>query len=173
MNLITQNELKEVLNYDPETGVFTWLTSPGNRVAIGGAAGSACKVTCGKSYQRIMYKNIPYYAHRLAWLYVYGSFPEKDIDHIDGNGLNNKIDNLRAVTHQENGRNRRQSSANTSGCTGVTFYKRDKKWYSHICINGKMINLGFYIDWSDAVCARKSAEIKYGFHENHGAVRPL
>jgi len=168
---LTQNELKTVLRYDSVTGVFAWIV-PLGRASVGTVAGCVAK-NSGKSYLVIQYKNRQYFSHRLAWLYVHGEFPSGQIDHIDGNGLNNKIDNLRDVTNQENGMNRRISSNNTSGCIGVFFDKKNGKWKIQINANGKQIHLGYHEDFFDAVCARKSAENRYGYHENHGEARPL
>ena len=90
------------------------------------------------------------------------------VDHIDGNRKNNSISNLRVVSNMENHRNMKRSKSNKSGITGVSFHQRDKLWLSSIKVNYKTITLGCYKDFFLACCARKSAEIKYGFHANHG-----
>ena len=109
--MFTQQELKRQLHYNPETGVFTWLVSNNNRIRVGDKAGA---VSSGKSYCRIKINGKSYGAHRLAFFYMHGEFPLKDVDHVDGNGLNNKWLNLRQVTHQENQKNQRLRKDNTS-----------------------------------------------------------
>jgi hypothetical protein len=106
--------------------------------------------------------------HRLAWLMRTGAFPEGEIDHIDGNRLNQSPDNLRVVTHQENHRNKKRRCDNTSGMMGVHGDKRRGKWHARIKLDGKRIHLGYFDDFFEAACARKSAEKRYGFHRNHG-----
>lgn len=107
-------------------------------------------------------------AHRLAWLYVTGVWPEHQIDHIDGDGLNNRWDNLREVTNQENQQNRKRMSRNTSGVIGVSFDKGMQKWSARIKAAGKYQYLGCYDKLEDAAKARKDAEEKYGFHKSYG-----
>lgn len=168
---ITQEELKKILNYDPDTGEFVWRINICN-VRTGDVAGNVAK-SGTKIYRFIMinYKN--YRAHRLAWLYVHGEFPENHIDHIDGNGCNNKLQNIRQVTRFQNQKNMRRSSSNKSGVTGVYFRKDTRAWCVQITANLKKITIGCFNNIFDAVCARKNAEIKYGFHKNHGSDRPL
>lgn len=167
--MITQKELKELLNYDPYTGIFTWAKSKGT-AKIGKEAGWICNQR-GKTYKSIMINGKSYYAHRLAWFYMYGHFPEKDVDHINGNGLDNRIINLRSVTESENLRNSRKSILNTSGFCGVYFHKPTGKWQAKIQINGKGKSLGLFFDKNEALLARKSAEQLHGFHEFHGSER--
>jgi len=154
--------LKSLLNYDPKTGLFTHKNS---HAAI--KAGDAAGNTCDRGYVRISIKNKMYLAHRLAWLYVYGSCPVQ-IDHIDQNKTNNVINNLRNVDNKTNGKNRKLGKNNKSGCYGVRWLDTRGKWRSGITNNNKAIDLGYFNDFFEAVCARKSAENKCGFHENHG-----
>jgi hypothetical protein len=88
--MITQSELKELLHYDKDTGVFTWLVAKGGRVKPGQVAGAITTSKAGKSYILIQISGKKYMAHRVACLYVYGTFPENEMDHIDGQGMNNK-----------------------------------------------------------------------------------
>lgn len=137
---LTQQELKEGLKYDPTTGVFVWEAVFGRRTKIGSAAGS-------QSYNDrwvIRYKGNLYYAHRLAWLYVYGEFPESMIDHIDGNPLNNRIQNLRVCTSKENQKNQGIPKHNTSGFKGVSKFRRDNKWQAQARLEGKDVYLGLF-----------------------------
>jgi hypothetical protein len=106
----------------------------------------------------------------MIWIYHNGKHddPKLEIDHIGQDSLDNRIKNLRLVTRRENALNQKQSKKNTSGQTGVSWNKRAKMWVAYIKIDGKLIHLGYYIEKEDAIKARKEAEIKYGFHENHG-----
>lgn len=160
--IITQEQLKKALHYNPEIGLFTRIKAA-QRVRVGDVAG--CKT--GKGYIKIMVYRKPYLAHRLAWLYVYGEWPEQ-IDHINHITNDNRIINLRSVTNQENHKNRSMHKKNTSGITGVCRDKATEKWRAQICANGKVVYLGEFTNKSDAVKARKAAENKYGFHALHG-----
>lgn len=159
--MITQERLKKVLNYNPGTGDFTWVSSIGP-IKSGSKAG-----TEKGGYINIQIDKKLYKAHRLAWLYINGAFPD-NIDHINHIGIDNRILNLRDISHADNMRNRSLSSNNKSGVNGVFFYKRDSLWVAQIEIHRKNIFLGRFNDKFDAICARKSADNKYGFHENHG-----
>lgn len=109
-----------------------------------------------------------YYVHRLIWLYVYGQWPSKSIDHIDGDRSNNRVENLRDATAVENGRNQKINAKNQSGVTGVCWINRDSRWQANMRVKGKSINLGWFKNFNEAVKARKEAEKKYNFHPNHG-----
>lgn len=171
--MITQQQLKEVLHYCPETGVFTWLVS-GGRARKGAEAGCVhCNTASGKLYRRVMVCGRRFSEHRLAFLYMTGALPEDQVDHEDGNGCNNVWTNLRAVTNAENQKNMRRSSRNISGAVGVSWVKTRRKWYAYISVKSNNKHLGFFHNKEDAIAARKAAEVFYGFHENHGAERPL
>lgn len=166
-----QDELKQHLHYDPDTGVFTWrdrrhLPNVGYNVACR-TAGKVAGSKLQSGYWRIGIGEKQYRAHRLAWLYVYGWMPT-EIDHIDGNRLNNKIENLREVTRAENQRNLRTSSLNTSDHVGVYFNKADKVWVATIGMCYERVYGGRFKTKEEAIFARKCLEQKYGFHKNHG-----
>ena len=161
--MITQNELKKNLSYDPLTGLFTWIKRR-PKIKVGDIAGNVNK----DDYVIICVNLKKYSAHRLAFLYMTGSIPKEQIDHINHNRSDNRWDNLRAVTHLENGKNRSKSERNTSGVTGVSWNKSRCRWVGQICVDGQRIGLGYHVKFSDAVDARKNAEVLYGFHENHG-----
>lgn len=163
--MITQSNLKDILMYNRLSGEFFW-SAKASHPRAGMLAG--CVNGCG--YSQIKIKGVTYYAHRLAWLYVYGEFPENQIDHINHIRSDNRWCNLREVTHQENSMNRNLDIDNTSGVIGVSWSKRDNKWYSRIKINSKEKYIGLFEDKFEAICARKSANNKYGFHSNHGNV---
>lgn len=160
MNQLTQKELKHHLYYNPLTGTFKWnFSRPG--VSLNKRPGSLNS----KKYLLIQIDKKRYLAHRLAWLYMKGYFPENEIDHINQIRNDNRWDNLREVTHQKNSTNCKLSSNNTSGITGVTKkkYKNNIYWISRIKIKGKQINLGCFTNKLDAAKSRLEAEKKYNF----------
>lgn len=142
---ITSRELKAILAYDPLSGVFTWAIDR-NRVKAGKRAGS---ISSGRRY--VMINKKMYFEHRLAWLYVYGKFPDGVIDHIDGNPLNNAIANLRDVSVSVNQQNLKKAKANsTSGLLGAIYDSFTGKYIARIKANGKSINLGRFSSPDDA-----------------------
>lgn len=163
-NTLNQGLLKENLSYDLETGVFTRRISNTNFVKVGSVAGWVRR----DGYIEIKVNGRPYLAHRLAWLYMTGSWPADEIDHIDGNPGNNRFHNLRSVDHKENGRNQKMPCNNTSGIVGIHWFKPRQKWQARITLDGKRIYLGYFDSLEEATKVRKQAEIKYDFHENHG-----
>jgi len=165
--MISQGELKNYLDYNKDTGIFKWKIHKSGKNRIGLEAGS--KNSFGYMQIKINYKL--YKSHRLAWLFVYGKFPDDKIDHINGIKDDNRIVNLRSVTQSQNCKNMNHMSTNTSGTLGVTFHKLSRKWCSYITCNGKNIHIGLFMNKKDAVYVRKEAEKKYGFHENHGKMR--
>lgn len=165
---ITQSELKEALNYDPETGVFTWNINIGTRAKAGNTPSNI-----RDGYSRIKVNGKQYQAHRLAWLYVHGEWP-RQIDHINHIRSDNRLINLREVSVSDNTRNQTLSKKNTSGVCGVHWCKRQNKWRSQINANGKRMTIGYFDKKEDAISARKAAEKEYGYHPNHGqSPRPL
>lgn len=161
--MITQARLKELLHYNSETGVFTRLVSTG-----GALAGSVTGTKNSGGYLQTMVDYKLYKLHRLAWLYVHGEWPADQIDHIDHIRTNNRWNNLREVTHQENHRNRTVNSNSASGITGVYWDKCAEKWRACIVIDGNNKHIGFFDDINDAAAARKCEELLYNFHDNHG-----
>lgn len=155
--IITQETLKRHLHYNGVTGVFT-------RIKNNKPSGSIDN----RGYVRLFVNGAEYQAHRLAWLYVYGEMPVSQIDHKNHVRDDNRIVNLAASTHKENGRNQKRHITNTSGLSGVGFVKPNNKWKACIRVGDITRHLGTYIEWWDAVCARKSANVKIGFHHNHG-----
>ena len=170
--MLTQERLKDLLDYDPETGIFTWRDTRSNR-ARGRQAGWRRTGPSGKTYIQIQVDDRSYLAHRLAFLWMEGSFPEADTDHEDGDGANNRWSNLKRVNRQQNQRNQRRSGINTSGVTGISWAKQRGKWYAYINVEHRMINLGLFLSKGDAIAARKAAELEYNYHPNHGSDRPL
>jgi hypothetical protein len=149
--MITQEELKEKLSYEPETGIFTWITKPAPCIKKGSIAG--CINSDG--YIVIRIASINYYAHRLAWLFMVGYFSKEQIDHKDGVPYNNAFSNLREATRFENSRNRKLSARNTSGYTGVCWSKNENKWIAFAHKNKSRLHLGYFEHKEDAIKERK------------------
>jgi len=125
--MLTQERLKELLEYDPETGVFVWLQTTSNRVKVGSVAG--CRRRDG--YLLIRLDGKLYLGHRLAWLYVHGEWPANVIDHIDQNKSNNAISNLRDTSMAVNGLNKdKPRRHNTTGFMGVS--KRKDRFLAQV-----------------------------------------
>ena len=164
---ITQKRLKELLHYEESSGQFTRTVSR-NKWLAGQVAGTIAPAY-NTSYVRINVDGKIYAAHRLAWLYMYGEWPNGHIDHIDHNGLNNQIENLRIVTMSENHRNRTISKVNKSGILGVFRDKKNSRWTVSIRSGKDRIHLYCGTDFFEACCAKKSAERKYNYHPNHGS----
>jgi len=160
--MITQEELKSLLTYNPETGIFHWLKKgTGRRPNL--VAGTIRK----DEYVHIAISRSQYYAHRLAWLYVYGKLPINEIDHINQNRSDNKISNLRDIAQAKNKKNKALYKKNSTGMSGV-YLEKFGTYAASITVDKKQLWLGRFKNIEDAFSARKEAEIKYGFHENHG-----
>ncbi len=156
-NELTAEQLRSILDYDPETGIFTWKVGSANQVKAGNIAGSPT----GLGYLRIRVQRRGYQAHRLAWLYMCSNWPKDQIDHINRIRTDNRIANLREVTNKQNQQNRSKPSSNTSGYPGVYWCKRSSKWQAYITHNQKKVHLGCFTDREDAIAARKAAEKLY------------
>lgn len=137
---LTQAKLKELLRYEPLTGLFTWLVQKSNRVCVGGVAG----VINDRGYIQIKIDGSAYKAHRLAWLYMTGAWPQLEIDHKNGIRNDNKWRNLRDVTRFINHQNQRKAQRhNKTGFLGVT--QRGKHFPATITVNKKSCSLGTYL----------------------------
>jgi len=156
-NILTQARLKELLHYDPATGVFTNACQRGQRGVLGAVAGH---VNDARGYVRIKITGTKYFAHRLAWLHEYGVFPNMHLDHIDRNPSNNKINNLRMVTCSENMQNMGTYCGSVSGHKGVTWCSQRGKWRARISVNGKQYFLGAFDDATAASNAYLAAASK-------------
>lgn len=181
---LTPALLRQLLDYDPATGVLTWrprtadMFVPGRRSSAAGLAGLwngkhagkealSCRGSHGYPQGKIWGKT--YRSHRVVWAIVTGSWPTEEIDHINGVKHDNRWGNLRAVSRVENGRNLGLHANNTSGHIGVHWDGKARKWRASIKVSGRCLNLGTFPNIEDAICARKKAEAKHGFHPNHGA----
>ena len=163
----------EYLRFDFEKGEIYWKKGRQGGGKAGSRAGSIwTNQRTGKQYRRIAMGCKSYSEHRLLFCFFHKSSVEGlEIDHIDQDGLNNKIDNLRSVTTSDNARNAKQSKRNKSGYTGVCWDNQRQKWYAYICVDGKNIHLGRFTKKREAIFRRKLAEIHYGFHQNHGRAK--
>jgi hypothetical protein len=164
-------ELHKRYRYDAEVGEFYLrIDLPTVHKKIGDVA--TLMFVCGRRYDGsyIYYRGLGFKldgvdvkvsGHRAAWLFHYGKWPAMDLDHINGNKLDNRINNLREVTQQKNSRNQLRSTRNTSGFPGVTLISKDNKYKAAIKHYGKYIQLGIFIDPKDAFRARVRKELEF------------
>lgn len=146
---LTQEKLKELIDYDPINGTFIWKSTR--------LKGLSCGDLDSYEYTRITIFNKPYKGHRLAWFIMTGAWPKIDIDHKDGNPQNNKFDNLRECTETQNLGNQKRSKTNTSGVKGVSWDKLTNMWRVNICYKKKIKNLGRYSTLEQAAAAYEKA----------------
>jgi hypothetical protein len=161
---ISQAELKELLSYDPETGVFRRKVT----IDVNTRAGDVAGRDNGHGYLRMRVRGQSYHAHRLAFLYVVGELPSEHVDHINGIKDDNRWCNLRQVNRLENTKNAKLNANNKSGVMGVGWNSARGKWHAFANEDGKQKHLGLFSDISDAVKARLEAEKAFGYHPNHG-----
>lgn len=157
---ITQERLKELLSYDPVTGLFTRRITINYNARAGDCAGCDCR-----GYLLMNVDGVKHRLHRLAWLYVYGYMP-KEIDHINRDGRDNRISNLREVTRAENNLNQGLRRDNKSGVKGVRWRADRSKWEARIKTSGSLQILGLFTTKEEAVAARLKAETTYGVNPN-------
>lgn len=167
--------LRKVLDYDPETGMLVWKERPKEMFNQGNRRHSwnsrwAGKLAFRKSelgYMRGSVNGRKLLAHRVVWAMHHGKWPSEQIDHINGDRSDNRIENLREVDAAGNARNHQMRSSNTSGEIGVTWNATRKKWM--VRVGRKFV--GYFTDLDEATSARRSAAKAMGFHENHGRKR--
>ena len=154
---VTLERLREVLRYEPETGHFFWLKRLSFRVQIGGKAGSIRP----DGYIEIGIDGESYLAHVLAWFYVTGEWPAKQVEHKDTVKSNNAWINLREATHGQNVTNSGVRKNNTSGFKGVSFVKDVGRWHARIMSDGQLHLLGYFDSPEEAhvAYAKKAAEL--------------
>lgn len=140
MTELTQDRLKELLDYNPETGLFSWRTDRNQNVKTGDIAGTLQN----KGYIHIHVNSKKYVAHRLAWLYIMGEWPKDQIDHINQKRHDNRFINLRECSQSQNQGNQKIHDNSKSGYKGVTWYKKYNKWMASISRNGKRKTLGYF-----------------------------
>lgn len=182
MNL-TQSQVKELLDYDPETGVFTWRARPPERFSkmqtcrmwnskfAGKRAGTTTGDSKGYRFRRIRIDWALYQEHHLAWLYMTGQAPPDQIDHIDRDATNNKFENLALSSNQQNMLNKSKYSNNASGHNGVHWSKSKKTWHAYGRVGGRQVHLGYFNDLEDASKAASEFRESNGFSSGHGKVQ--
>lgn len=163
---LTQEKLNSVIAVDFATGLFRWVRKINPACVDGWFAGKPSK---GHFYIGVFGQRYP--AHHIIWFLAYGSWPYPEIDHENGNGLDNRLENLREVTHQQNMQNCKLKKNNTSGVNGVYFSKG--RWFCVISVNGKSSRIGTFENKEDATKARQAADIEHNYHPNHGKQRTV
>lgn len=156
---LTAERLRAALDYDPETGLFVWLNPEGYYSKR--LKGRTCSHIDAWGYGSIHIAGRLYKSHRLAWLYVYGVWPNRFLDHINGDRADNRICNLREADDKQNAWNTRRPKHNVSGIKGVSWDEANQQWRASITVNGKGINLGRYTDKEDAAQAYRAAATRY------------
>lgn len=174
---LTAAQARALFSYNPQTGKLVLLNRPRelfpsdkewkrwNSRSSGTEAGA---VKRSSGYRMVCVFGREYRAHRIIWLMQTGEWPESDIDHINGVRHDNRLANLRAVSHATNLRNQSRNSRNTSGFAGVSWHKGAEKWSAQIKVNGKKVHLGLFATAECAAQARAAANSAYGFSERHG-----
>lgn len=162
---LTAARLRELLTYDPATGVFTWRVKRRGAPGIGAIAGASegRPNPSGFCYWNIGVDYGHYKRSRLAWLYVYGQWPAGEVDHKDGNESNDSIANLREATRRQNSQNTGLRKHNAARLKGVRYYKRDvlrKHWNARINVNGIEKCLGYFLTDVEAAAAYDEAAIR-------------
>ncbi len=174
--------LRQLLRYDPQTGKMFWKArgavwfSDGYRSAEGNMKNWNSHYADTEAFKQVGTSGYAFgavfgtkaMAHRVAWAIHYGEWPSDQVDHINGDRLDNRIENLRQVDRFENAKNQKLHVSNKSGRVGVSWVARRSKWAAQIRSNGVQYNLGTFSTFEEAVEARAAAELKHGFHENHG-----
>ena len=166
--MISQEAIKNALEYDPVTGVFLWKVAPKRGLSrVGQVAGTLHKM---RGDITITIDQVRYKAHRLAWIYVHGSLPDElEIDHEDNDPSNNAIANLRIASSSQNKFNTRRRKDNTSGAKGIVWRKDISKWTARCTLFGKTHHLGTFIDLRDAESAvQQYRQQHHNEFANHG-----
>jgi len=166
--LPSRERLDELLNFNPDTGEIRWKINKSCRVKAGAIAGNIwTHIKFGKQYYRIRIDGILYQAHRLARFYYYGDQPI-EVDHANGNGLDNRKENLRASDRDHNSKNHKKRKDNTSGVIGVRYDKRDKLWCAYYGGHEFWKKHGtrkYFENYFEAVAQRKMWEDQFGMTE--------
>lgn len=177
--MLTCEEVRELLTYHEDSGLFYWNHRPRkwfdsdrlwkawNTRHSGNLAGSKT----ANGYWGLKINHRSFQAHRVAWLYVYGDWPNNEIDHINQIKTDNRIRNLRDVSNSENAKNKGSMKSNSSGVSGVDFVDWKKygkpRWRARISADGRSRHIGYFDSKEEAVKARNQAKIEHGFHSNH------
>lgn len=168
---------KDRFSYDAESGNLIWKNCKNVSTTTrlrGKIAGHIHTCTVGKKYIQVRVNDVLHYAHRIIWVMHNGPIPlNMQIDHIDGDGVNNRLQNLRIVSAAENKRNMRKMSTNTSGVTGVYGPYKNGAYEAKGWANGKSVGLGWFKEIDSAIAARRNWELSRNYHPNHGTDRSL
>ena len=163
-------EVAKLFTYDRETGVLYWRIRDRNTIRRNYVASPSEGTKDG--YRQVSIKGKVYMEHRIIMVLCFGHIPENaEIDHINHVRDDNRLCNLRFVTGSENSRNKSVSSRNTTGVTGVYFYKGLQKYVARISVDWKIIHLGYFETLEEAAAARAEANVKFKFNNNHGKGR--
>ncbi len=168
---LTSEIANRLFEYNPETGVLMRRGFMGKCISAKRLINKPAGFIHSNGYLEVNIDHANFGAHRVIWLMMTGKWPNDQIDHINGDRSDNRWENLRDVTCFENHQNQRISKNNKTGITGVSFLQSKKTWHATIYVNGKNKYLYSGKDFFEACCRRKSAEIMYGFHPNHGTAR--
>lgn len=174
----TPELLRKLLRYEHETGKLFWRERDADMFKNNNAnstkswntmyGGKEAGTICGKGYRSVAIFAKLYIGHRIAWAISTGAWPNDQIDHIDGNKLNNTLCNLRVVSSQINHLNARMNSRNTSGHAGVYLNKRSSMWCAQMKFKGRTYHLGSSKNINDVIALRQAEEKRLGFTERHG-----
>lgn len=187
MNELDLAFVRQLVDFDLQAGLLWWRERPEalfsekhfgaranarrwNANYAGKPAGTKCKF---KGYWSIRIARRRYLTHRVIWALANGRWPENEIDHINGDPQDNRLCNLREVSHLENSRNKARPISNRSGRIGVNWDANARKWAARIKSSHKEIFLGLFPSFEEACAARREAEIEHGFHPNHGRDNPF
>lgn len=178
--------LRQILDYDPQTGALVWRKRPIHMFKAGkqtqehnaamwngaNAGNVAFTAPTANHYRQGTIFGKRYLAHRVVWAIYHGEWPAEDVDHENGIRHDNRIANLRSVSRSGNMRNACKSKRNKSGVVGVNWASREKKWCAAIGDNNGGKHLGYFKSFDDAVNARKNAQHRLEYHQTHGRENP-
>lgn len=162
---ITPDYIREILDYNPDTGIFTWKTRrirPGRSNDANWNSRFAGQPVALRQHRHGHYQIVihcrNYMYHRVAWMHYYGVDPGSHLDHVNGDPTDNRIANLRLATPSQNMMNQKRRTDNTSGVKGVSWSKKERKWYAYITVGKKMKGIGRFHNFDQAVDARRAAQ---------------
>ena len=163
---IDQTFMHKFFYYDKHTGNLLHKLRFTRGIKVGSIAGNVIGTLPDRGYISVNICGKRYFAHRLIWLYLHGNFPDKQIDHINHDRTDNRIENLRLATNHTNMKNKSKYVTNKTGYSGVS--KLGSFWMSRIGVDGNKVLLGTFKTFNEAVAARKAAEKLLNYHSNHG-----